>query len=175
MAGRLGSDVPFFLQGGCALGRGRGELLTPLPTPRQVWFVIVAPAIEIPRKTATLYESLRAGDFGNGGAVMAQAERLRAGLPLDPTLLRNTFTRALYTLAPHLADVPEIMRRAGAPAVAISGAGPAHYAVVAAPEEAATLSNRLTHTLGCRARVFVAAPAVHLSQPVAIATGTRRA
>lgn len=31
---RLGSDVPFFLHGGCALGLSRGEELYPLPSPR---------------------------------------------------------------------------------------------------------------------------------------------
>ena len=33
LAARLGSDVPFFLLGGTALGLGRGEQIIPLPTP----------------------------------------------------------------------------------------------------------------------------------------------
>ena len=35
LAARLGSDVPFFLRGGCAIGRGRGDLLEPLPLPAE--------------------------------------------------------------------------------------------------------------------------------------------
>jgi 4-diphosphocytidyl-2-C-methyl-D-erythritol kinase len=163
----LGSDVPFFLQGGCALGRGRGELLAPLPPPRDVWFVIVVPAIEIPRKTATLYERLQVEDFSDSGMVNAQAERLRAGLPLDSALLGNAFARPLCALVPDLAHLPVTMHSAGAPIVAISGAGPAHYAVVPAPDEAATLADRLTESLGDRARVFVAAPCLRPTQPVA--------
>ncbi|MEZ4564997.1 MAG: hypothetical protein R2853_19895 [Thermomicrobiales bacterium] len=33
MALELGSDVPFLLRGGCALGGGRGEVLEGLPVP----------------------------------------------------------------------------------------------------------------------------------------------
>ncbi|MGE4159534.1 MAG: 4-(cytidine 5'-diphospho)-2-C-methyl-D-erythritol kinase [Planctomycetota bacterium] len=32
LAARLGSDTSFFVRGGCQLGRGRGERLTPLPS-----------------------------------------------------------------------------------------------------------------------------------------------
>ena len=43
MAAALGSDVPFFIRGGTALARGRGEHLTPMPRLRDGWFVIVKP------------------------------------------------------------------------------------------------------------------------------------
>ena len=33
LAAQLGSDVPFFLAGGAALAEGRGERITPLPSP----------------------------------------------------------------------------------------------------------------------------------------------
>ena len=60
MAVRLGSDVPFFLHGGCAIGRGRGDLLEPLslPAPASLWFVVVVPDVRIPAKTASLYARL---------------------------------------------------------------------------------------------------------------------
>jgi 4-diphosphocytidyl-2-C-methyl-D-erythritol kinase len=47
MAARLGSDVPFFLEGGTALAEGRGERLTPLRLVPDFWLVLVKPAISI--------------------------------------------------------------------------------------------------------------------------------
>lgn len=44
LAGELGSDVPFFLCGGRALGLGRGSEVYPLPDGPQAWAVIVVPA-----------------------------------------------------------------------------------------------------------------------------------
>jgi len=158
VGGRLGSDVPFFLRGGCAMGRGRGDLLEPLPLPADVQFVVVAPTITIPRKTATLYGALRPDDFSDGSAVAAQAARLRSCLGLDPALLGNAFTRPLFTLVPALADLPEAMRNAGAPSVALSGAGPAHYAVVEDPERAERIADNVRARLGNLARVYVVEP-----------------
>jgi 4-diphosphocytidyl-2-C-methyl-D-erythritol kinase len=154
----LGSDVPFFLRGGCALATGRGERLDPLSPPVAAWFVIVAPDIAIPRKTATLYAALRADDFSDGSRVLAQAARLQRGEPLDIDLLANAFARPLCVLRPDLAELPVLMRRLGAPAAAVSGAGPSHYAVLQDPDEADRLASRLEEALGNRARVFTSPP-----------------
>ncbi len=43
----LGSDVPYFLYGGTALGTGRGELIEPLPDLSARWLLLIYPAIHI--------------------------------------------------------------------------------------------------------------------------------
>jgi 4-diphosphocytidyl-2-C-methyl-D-erythritol kinase len=158
IAASLGSDVPFLLRGGCAVGRGRGDLLDPLPLPRDVWFVLVMPRLVIPRKTARLYALLASGDFGDGSRVFAQAERLRVGLPLDPALLGNAFARPLASLIPELANLPDLLRAAGAPSVALSGAGPAHYVPLFDSEEAERVAAAIRRRLGSQADVVVAEP-----------------
>lgn len=47
MAEKLGSDVPFCVQGGTALAEGRGEILTPLPALPDCAIVITKPAFAI--------------------------------------------------------------------------------------------------------------------------------
>lgn len=159
LAAGLGSDVPFFLRGGCAIGRGRGECIESLPLPEGIWFVIVVPDVTIPRKTASLYALLTEEDFSDGSRIAAQAASLKSGLPLDLKLLGNAFTRPLYALVPELASLPDVMRDAGAAVVAISGAGPVHYAVVDDGAQAELIAARVRERLGDRATVFVARPA----------------
>jgi 4-diphosphocytidyl-2-C-methyl-D-erythritol kinase len=56
----LGSDVPFFLQGGTALGLGRGEELYPLPDLKREPILLVAPA-GVHVSTASAYQALGRG------------------------------------------------------------------------------------------------------------------
>lgn len=165
LAADLGSDVPFFLRGGAALATGRGELLTPLPPIATKWFVVVSPRVVIPRKTAALYAALTAADLSEGSRVRRQADRLRAARALDPDLLGNAFAEPLARLRPDLAPLPELMRREGATAVGLSGAGPSHYAVLDDQEAAARLAARLADRLGANARVALAAPWPHPPAP----------
>jgi 4-diphosphocytidyl-2-C-methyl-D-erythritol kinase len=158
LAAQLGSDIPFFLRGGCATGRGRGDILEPLPLPADLWFVVVVPEVRIPAKTASLYAHLDAEDLSDGSRIAAQAARLRAGQTLDVTLLGNAFADPLYAAVPELAGLPNIMRDAGAASVAISGAGPAHYAVVTDGTRAEQIAAGLRQRLEDRARVVVASP-----------------
>jgi 4-diphosphocytidyl-2-C-methyl-D-erythritol kinase len=159
LAARLGSDVPFFLRGGCAIGRGRGDQLAPLPLPADLSFVVVVPHVMIPAKTASLYARLSPEDFSDGSQIAAQAARLASGLAPDATLLGNAFARPLYAMVPELAALAGIMRDAGAESVAISGAGPAHYAVVTDAGQAQGVAERLRDRLADRGEVFVVSPA----------------
>lgn len=47
-ASRLGSDVPFFLGSPCALGRGKGDLLTPVQLPKKFNLILIYPRFAIP-------------------------------------------------------------------------------------------------------------------------------
>ena len=53
---QLGADVPFCIMGGAALGRGIGEILTPLPPMEDMWILLVNPGFEI--STAWAYQQL---------------------------------------------------------------------------------------------------------------------
>jgi 4-diphosphocytidyl-2-C-methyl-D-erythritol kinase len=165
MAAQLGSDVPFFLKGGCALGRGRGEILERLPVPTELTFLLVVPAISLPRKTATLYANLTPRDFTDGSHVKEQGRRIATGEALGHELLTNAFARPLYSLAPWLVQFPAAMREAGAGAVALSGAGPAHYAPFTSRSDAEAAARRLRAAMPGAAQIFVVAPIPERAAP----------
>ena len=54
LAADLGSDVPFFLHGGLAMGVGRGEEVYPLPDLRTYDLVVVTPRLQVP--TAEVFD-----------------------------------------------------------------------------------------------------------------------
>lgn len=155
LASRLGSDVPFFLVAPCALASGTGTDLQPLP-PVDAAVVIVTPPIGIAAKTAALYGALRPGDFSDGAMAETVAQSVMRGEMPTPDVLRNAFTRSLYELDPSLAEVAVTMKRAGAPSVALTGAGPGHYALLESIEEARALADELRQAMHPDVRVDAA-------------------
>ena len=124
LAAGLGADVPFFLDGPTALGTGIGEVLTPLPFPPPTWLVLLRPALDIANKTPRLFGALTPADWSDGARTRAQAERLRAGLGLDPALLVNAFRRPLLAEYPAVAAAEAALRAAGASVIVPAGSGP---------------------------------------------------
>lgn len=59
LAAQIGSDVPFFLGGGAAVARGRGELLEPRPLPHALDLLLLKPPF--PVETAWAYREWSAG------------------------------------------------------------------------------------------------------------------
>ncbi|MDR0657161.1 MAG: 4-(cytidine 5'-diphospho)-2-C-methyl-D-erythritol kinase [Treponema sp.] len=64
MAAELGSDVPFFIRGGAALVRGRGEILESLPLPPGLKVVLVNPLL--PSSSAEAFRLLDRKREGGG-------------------------------------------------------------------------------------------------------------
>jgi 4-diphosphocytidyl-2-C-methyl-D-erythritol kinase len=146
LAASLGSDVPFFLDGPVALASGRGEVLSPLPSPTgDVWAVLVTPHLDIPAKTSAMYAAIDPAWWSSG----AEVERIAAQLPRPPEAAPpNTFERAILTLYPRLAAVREHLLAEGAPFVALTGAGPTFYSLVGSEVTADRLAAAMDRSNG---------------------------
>jgi len=122
MALALGSDVPFFLQGGTAIGRGRGERLEPLPPLRRGAFLLVNPGFTV--ATAWAYEHLRLGLTGNPYRIsLEQVKVYLARFPVPGMVLRNRLEDVVYPAYPVLFDIVNALEGAGAVHAQMSGSG----------------------------------------------------
>jgi 4-diphosphocytidyl-2-C-methyl-D-erythritol kinase len=154
----IGSDVPFFLNGGTALATARGETLRRLRSLSSNWFVVFVPMVEIERKSATLFERLTNEDFTNGSMIDRVVSSIDRGCLPDGSNLVNIFKQYLYDLEPHLSGIEGWFKDAGAPFVALSGTGPAHYTAVGAVGEARDIAARLRGYQEVPSRIMLARP-----------------
>lgn len=135
LASALGSDVPFFLGSSVALATGTGTDVTPLPS-MSGHIALVVPPVQMMTKTASLYGRLRAVDFSDGSTVKRVTQSIRSRRLPSASDLTNAFVRPLYEARPEIARLAGTMRSLGASCVAMSGAGPAHYALFEVREQA---------------------------------------
>lgn len=146
IAAGIGSDVPFFLGNPTAMASGRGTHLTPLPNV-EGWVLLAAPRIALTSKTTHLYGMLTPEDFSDGTTVQRVVEQIRRHKSVPPDALTNTFERPLRLIAPGVIELKQQMHEAGCRHVALSGAGPAHYALFNDRSSAGIVASRLRDAL----------------------------
>ncbi|MBS3901602.1 MAG: 4-(cytidine 5'-diphospho)-2-C-methyl-D-erythritol kinase [Dethiobacter sp.] len=106
LAAKLGSDVPFCLSGGTALGTGRGEIITALPSCPHFYVVLANPGF--PVSTASVYQNFRfegnkeRPDIEGMIAAIGSAEQSGILARLANALEPSTFS--LYPLVQELRD-----------------------------------------------------------------------
>ncbi|MGY1831503.1 4-(cytidine 5'-diphospho)-2-C-methyl-D-erythritol kinase [Geodermatophilus sp. SYSU D01180] len=142
LAAQLGSDVPFSLAGGVALGSGRGERLTPVLARRPTHWVlgIAEGGLSTPAVYAEL-DRLRAEGRVPGGVAFPSPEPVVAALRSGPVdvlaaALANDLQAPAVSLRPALRRALRGAVDAGAAAAVVSGSGPT-VAALAADEDAA--------------------------------------
>ncbi|GGX26145.1 4-(cytidine 5'-diphospho)-2-C-methyl-D-erythritol kinase [Streptomyces lomondensis] len=158
----LGSDVPFSLVGGAALGIGRGEQLTPLEVGGTFhWvFAMAGRGLSTP---AVFREFDRLGEGTDIPEPVASQELLAALAKGDPDALAaavsNDLQPAALSLFPELAGTLATGRAAGALAALVSGSGPTTAFLVRDPESAAAVAQALVASGTCRTVRTASGPA----------------
>jgi 4-diphosphocytidyl-2-C-methyl-D-erythritol kinase len=129
LAGRLGADVPFFLHGGLALAKGKGDDLEPLPDGDSFPVCLVLPPYG--SSTEAVYRrwdqrrpaAIAAGDADSS----PERENARS--------VGNDLQEIVFSLHPELRAVHELLYRAGAFAASLSGSGSSLYGLFRSTEE----------------------------------------
>lgn len=152
IAAQLGSDVPFLLHGGNAIGGGRGETISPVLARGSYHWVF-----------AMAYEGL------STKAVYAEFDRLNEGSQVqDPVVpdallaalragdaealgdaLSNDLTEAALSLRPELQDTLEIGIEAGALGAILSGSGPTALFLASDEQHSLDIAFALSSASGC--------------------------
>ena len=142
IAARLGSDVPYFLVGGTALGLGRGEEVYPLEDLPRLWVVLIVPPFGI--ATADAYRWL-------------DDRRTRTSARPEPGYLPDTWLGRVVPLVndleppaterhPAIGVLKDRLVKAGAAMAAMSGSGSTVFGVFTTARAAESAARKFTRS-----------------------------
>lgn len=129
IASRLGSDVPFFLFGGTALGMGRGEVVEAIPDFTAKSMLVVTPNVAVATRDA--FKRLNA-------AVLTNQESKRKlqicrfdleSADFNYTAFKNDFETTVFAAYPEVDRVKNTLLDLGARQALLSGSGGSVFAV----------------------------------------------
>ncbi|MFC6015058.1 4-(cytidine 5'-diphospho)-2-C-methyl-D-erythritol kinase [Plantactinospora solaniradicis] len=155
IAAGLGSDVPFLVYGGTALGTGHGETISPILARPVTWHWVVAIADGGLSTPAAYRELDRLRDEYAAPPPLRSTDALLAALRgRDPArlgrALGNDLQAAALTLRPALSETLKAGEAAGALAGIVSGSGPTCVFLAADATRAEEIATELRASGLCR-------------------------
>lgn len=125
----VGADVPFFLKGGAALGRGIGTELAELADGTDKFLLVLKPNAGI--STAAAYRALNARSLTTAEAktILSSSQGNEFFDNLDSEVLQNDFEAAIFGLEPEIKRAKTALIKAGARAALLAGSGSAVFGV----------------------------------------------
>lgn len=135
-AADLGSDVPFFLAGGTASMRGRGERITPLQDGPPFWFIIVKPPASV--STGWAYGALDALRDRTSARSTRSMEAILANgdVPRIVSRMTNDFEQVVCAEVSPIAEAMDDMMMARARSARLCGSGAAVFGLAFSQAEA---------------------------------------
>jgi 4-diphosphocytidyl-2-C-methyl-D-erythritol kinase len=138
VAARLGADVPFFLQGGTALGVHRGDVIFPLSDFPPHWVVVAKPVFGV--STA---DAFRWYDEDSNEDREARTAPIVWKIPSSE--LRNDLEGSVVARHPMIGRIARRLERCGALYAAMSGSGSAVFGLFRSASAARSAAN-VIHT-----------------------------
>lgn len=119
---KLGSDVPFFVLGGTALAKGRGEILTKLPSMPECYVVLAKPSFPI--STKWVYQNFDISKLKRHPDTETAIKALENGdLLLLTDKMKNVLEPPVIHQYPKIELYKKVMKRKGALNSMMTGSG----------------------------------------------------
>ena len=123
MAAEIGSDVPFFIYGGTAIGNGRGDLITPLKGIPKRKIILINPGFKISTKKAysLLPKKLKLTKY-------IHIDIIKRSLIYNITdIIFNRFEEVILNSYPILKDIKKYLKKKYSKPSLLSGSGPSMF------------------------------------------------
>ncbi len=142
IAKSLGSDVPFFLHGGCALGIGRGERIYPWPVFKKMPVAVINPGF--PVSTAKVYKKFRLRLTRKKACInmMRRAIEMKNAVKISGFLF-NDLESVTQILFPAILRIKQELLQCGAQGVLMSGSGPTVFGLLPSQQVAKQIKSKL--------------------------------
>ena len=126
LAGKLGSDTPFFVVGNTAICKGRGEIITPYPINVSYNYIIIYPRFEV--SNATVYKNFKFSLTKNLKDVNFFLTQVASGDPEKlGANLHNRLEDVVFRLYPALEKIKKMFSELNFCGVLLSGSGSSLY------------------------------------------------
>lgn len=139
----IGADVPFLLRGGTALGKGVGEILTPLPTAHFTLVAAKPKNLEISAGWAYQQYAALPEKPENKDTKALRTALTENNSQLIADNLFNAFETPVYKHYPQLKELKETLIKHGCLNAILSGSGPTIFGIAPSLKEAYDIQKRL--------------------------------
>lgn len=140
ISAKLGADVPFCINGGCALSRGIGEVLSPLPS-RELYVTIVLSGVK--QSTKEQYRLLDIARSSSGHICRSSDDMVAAIRHGDASDIAAAMYNAFEEISDGGAQAKAKLIKCGALGALMSGSGPSVFGLFDSPEAAEYAARRL--------------------------------
>jgi len=153
LGAEIGSDVPFFINGGTALVKGRGVKIHTWFTVPKIWLVLAVPNISVSTKWA--YGRLDRKLTRNiNSAKLQESKKLQFKDIVDK--LFNRLEGVVLKEYPLIEVVKEKMMACGASGALMSGTGSAIFGIVSSEDKACKIAEKVSNDLKSEVVCYVA-------------------